>query len=214
MYKFLCLCYNIKNNVFIFLKGNISEESVKRKILAFLLIISFSVAMFSSCGGNRNVFEKFFGSLKKLDLISAKEYVTEDSLDYTEALSSYAFVLSEEQRDTAVLLLGLISFSYSSDKDNDGTIIIDLTYVDFSALVKDVNGLIAIGDKSATYYINEMLQSGRISVQYVKTVSSLAVNVVSDGKEVKIPFGYSGENEDFTSYIGLDTFLRWYSGQR
>lgn len=214
MYKFLCLCYNIKNNVFIFLKSNISEESVKRKILAFLLIISFSVAMFSSCGGNRNVFEKFFGSLKKLDLISAKEYVTEDSLDYTEALSSYAFVLSEEQRDTAVLLLGLISFSYSSDKDNDGTIIIDLTYVDFSALVKDVNGLIAIGDKSATYYINEMLQSGRISVQYVKTVSSLAVNVVSDGKEVKIPFGYSGENEDFTSYIGLDTFLRWYSGQR
>ena len=214
MYKFLCLCYNIKNNVFIFLKSNISEESVKRKILAFLLIISFSVAMFSSCGGNRNVFEKFFGSLKKLDLISAKEYVTEDSLDYTEALSSYAFVLSEEQRDTAVLLLGLISFSYSSDKDNDGTIIIDLTYVDFSALVKDVNGLIAIGDKSATSYINEMLQSGRISVQYVKTVSSLAVNVVSDGKEVKIPFGYSGENEDFTSYIGLDTFLRWYSGQR
>ena len=214
MYKFLCLCYNIKNNVFIFLKSNISEESVKRKILAFLLIISFSVAMFSSCGGNRNVFEKFFGSLKKLDLISAKEYVTEDSLDYTEALSSYASVLSEEQRDTAVLLLGLISFSYSSDKDNDGTIIIDLTYVDFSALVKDVNGLIAIGDKSATYYINEMFQSGRISVQYVKTVSSLAVNVVSDGKEVKIPFGYSGENEDFTSYIGLDTFLRWYSGQR
>lgn len=214
MYKFLCLCYNIKNNVFIFLKSNISEESVKRKILAFLLIISFSVAMFSSCGGNRNVFEKFFGSLKKLDLISAKEYVTEDSLDYTEALSSYAFVLSEEQRDTAVSLLELISFAYSSDKDNDGTIIIDLTYVDFSALVKDVNGLIAIGDKSATYYINEMLQSGRISVQYVKTVSSLAVNVVSDGKEVKIPFGYSGENEDFTSYIGLDTFLRWYSGQR
>ena len=39
-------------------------------------------------------------------------------------------------------------------------------------------------------------------------------NVVSDGKEVKIPFGYSGENEDFTGYIGLDTFLRWYSGQR
>lgn len=214
MYKFLCLCYNIKNNVFIFLKGNISEESVKRKILAFLLLVSFSVAMFSSCGGNRNVFEKFFGSLKKLDFISTKEYLTEDSWDYTEALSSYASVLSEEQRDTAVLLLGLISFAYSSDNDDDGTIIIDLTYVDFSALVKDVNGLIAIGDKSATYYINEMFQSGRISVQYVKTVSSLTVNVVSDGKEVKIPFGYSGENEDFTSYIGLDTFLRWYSGQR
>lgn len=214
MYKFLCLCYNIKNNVFIFLKGNISEESVKRKILAFLVLISFSVAMFSSCGGNRNVFEKFFGSLKKLDFISTKEYLTEDSLDYTEALSSYASVLSEEQRDTAVSLLELISFAYSSDNDDDGTIIIDLTYVDFSALVKDVNGLIAIGDKSATYYINEMLQSGRISVQYVKTVSSLTVNVVSDGKEVKIPFGYSGENEDFTGYIGLDTFLRWYSGQR
>lgn len=214
MYKFLCLCYNIKNNVFIFLKGNISEESVKRKILAFLVLISFSVAMFSSCGGNRNVFEKFFGSLKKLDFISTKEYLTEDSLDYTEALSSYASVLSEEQRDTAVSLLELISFAYSSDNDDDGTIIIDLTYVDFSALVKDVNGLIAIGDKSATYYINEMLQSGRISVQYVKTVSYLTVNVVSDGKEVKIPFGYSGENEDFTGYIGLDTFLRWYSGQR
>lgn len=187
---------------------------MKRKILAFLLLVSFSVAMFSSCGGNRNVFEKFFGSLKKLDLVSAKAYVTEDSSDYTEALSSYASVLSDEQKETAVSLLRFVSFSYSSEKDGDGAVLIDLTYVDFSALVRDVNGLIAIGDKSATYYINDILQSGRLSAQYVKSVSSLAVNIVSDGKEAKIPFGYSGENEDFTGYIGIDTFLRWYSGQR
>lgn len=184
---------------------------MKNRIISCTLALVFVVTSLSSCGGTKDTFENFFIALKKFDIAKAVDCISDSSSDYIDPIVGYVEALSEEQKEIAETLCSYVNYSYIGEQQSGASSYdITLTYVDFASLIKTVEENAAVGTGSASDYIREIIDDGRISGQYTKK-AEVTVFLSDEGK---IPLGHFGVNKDMTRYLGLDTFLRWYSNQR
>lgn len=182
---------------------------LKKKMISGALALVFAVCAFCACGtvSAKASLEGFFVALKKFDVEKMSQCIAEGSIDYFDQISTYSQMLSEEQLDTVKKLCSYIGYS---EKEGEEQGSITLTYVDFSSVMKSVDDSMAIGEQTATEYIAKILDGAGFTSQYVKK-ADVFVFVSESGK---IELGYTSINKDFTRYLGLDTFLRWYTEKR
>ncbi len=171
----------------------------------------FSVFVLTSCTSALDTFEAFFVSVKKFDTKAMGECVDGGSADYFENVSSYAGLLSQEQTEIAKTVFSFVEYTYNSEPSADSkSYDIKLSYVDFASLIDTVEENMAIGTKNASNYIKEIIDNGNLEARYIKK-ADVTVSLSEDGKVI---LGHIGENGELTRFLGLDTFLRWYSAQR
>lgn len=195
--------------LFLLKRSKIGVIFLKKKMISCALALVFAVCAFCACGtvSAKASLEGFFVALKKFDVEKMSKCVAESSSDYFDQISNYSQMLSEEQKDTLEKLCAHIGYT---EKEGEEQGSITLTYVDLSALMRSVDDSMAIGEKTATEYIADILDGAGFTSQYVKK-ADVFVSVSESGK---IELGYTGINKDLTRYLGLDTFLRWYIEKR
>ena len=180
---------------------------MKNKITAlsaFVLCICF---LLCSCGADVSALENLCFAVRDFDLSKAAKYV---GGEYFENILSLAEELTEEQTETAKEIYA--AFSFSDFKETDGVCTFTLSYVDFNELIKAVNNESGAG-ASASESLRDVINSGRLKKQFVKSVSGVKVTLSKENGKVCVPLGRAGVNKDFTAKLGLDTFLGWYALQ-
>lgn len=182
---------------------------LKNKMISCGLALIFAVLALCACGtvSSKASLEGFFVALKKFDVEKMSKCVAENSADYFDQINTYSQMLSEEQLDIVKKLCSHIGYSEKEGEEQGN---ITLSYVDLSSVMKSVEDSMAIGEQSASEYIEKILNSAGFASQYVKK-ADIFVSVSESGE---IDLGYTSMNKDLTRYLGLDTFLRWYSEKR
>jgi hypothetical protein len=150
--------------------------------------------------------------VKDFDIERMSSYTEDNAEKYFENVNSYESALSVEQREIAAELFSRMSFNDITEEN--GYFTVTVKYVDIAALISTVNISLATGTESASHYIKDIIESGRLDTQFIKTKQGVRVTVSETENGAKLILGYSGENKEFTTLLGLETFLRWYSVQR
>ncbi len=186
---------------------------MKNKIIMLACFALCACFLLASCAPKISVLEDYCFAVADFELEKAAELATkEDAEKYFEKVLKYSQNLTEEQRGIAKELYSHMKFTEFAEAE--GYYTVTVKYIDFSALVKTVNDSLAIGTGSASEYLREIIDSGRIKNQFLKTEQGVKVVLAEENGKTRVPLGYSGENARFTALVGLDTFLRWYSTQR
>ena len=186
---------------------------MKNKISALLCCALCVCFLLTSCSAKISVLEDYCFAVASFDLEKAAGLVDEnDAEKYFETVMKYSQRLTSEQRGIAKELYSRMKFT---DFTEDGDVYtVTVRYVDFSSLIKSVNDSLAVGSGTASENLRKIIDSGRIEAQFLKTEQNVKVTLSENDVKTKLSLGYSGENARFTALVGLDTFLRWYSGQR
>ena len=163
---------------------------MKNKISALLCFTLCVCFLLTSCASGISVLEEYCFAVADFELEKAAELAVNDAEKYFETVLKYYNGLTKEQRDIAKELYSRMKFTDFAEDGDAYTVTVK--YIDFSALI----------------------DSGRIEKQFLKTEQNVRVMLSDNDGKTKLSLGYSGENSRFTALVGLDTFLRWYSGQR
>ena len=183
---------------------------MKNKITVLFALFLCVCFIACSCGADVSALENLCYAARDFELAKAANYVSDDE-GYFQTVLSFAEGLTEEQKETAEAVFSQMAFSEFEEKD--GVCTLNVKYVDFSSLIAYVDVAASAG-ASATESLGEILESGRLQKQFMKTKNGVRVTLLKNGGNVLVPLGYAGVNAEFTSLLGLDTFLRWYSLQR
>ncbi len=188
-------------------------DFLKNKIIILVCLALCACFLLVSCAPKISVLEDYCFAVADFDLEKAATLAAEnDAEKYFENVLKYAQNLTEEQRGIAKELFSQMKFTEFTE--GEGYYTVTVRYIDFSALIRSVNDSLAVGTGRASEYIREIIDSGRIKNQFLKTEQGVKVMLTEEDGKTKVPLGYSGDNARFTSLVGLDTFLRWYSTQR
>ena len=185
---------------------------MKNKISALLCFTLCVCFLLTSCASGISVLEEYCFAVADFELEKAAELAVNDAEKYFETVLKYYNGLTKEQRDIAKELYSRMKFTDFAEDGDAYTVTVK--YIDFSALIKSVNDSLAVGTGNASKYLRDIIDSGRIEKQFLKTEQNVRVMLSDNDGKTKLSLGYSGENSRFTALVGLDTFLRWYSGQR
>ena len=188
-------------------------DFLKNKIIMLACFALCACFLLASCAPKISVLEDYCFAVARFDLEKAAECtVSGDAEKYFETVLELSQSLTEEQRGIAKELFSQMKFTDFAE--GDGFYTVTVKYIDFSALIKSVNDSLAVGTGTASDYLREIIDSGRIQNQFLKTEQSVKVVLAEADGKAKLALGYSGENARFTALVGLDTFLRWYSTKR
>lgn len=181
----------------------------------FILLLSLTLVLcfvLSSCGGPLDALENFCFAVKDFDIERMSSYTEDNAEKYFENVKSYEAMLSDEQREVAAELFSRMSFNDITEEN--GYFTVTVKYVDIASIISTVNISLATGTENASHYIKDIIESGRLETQFIKTKQGVKVTVSETEKGSKLILGYSSENKEFTTMLGLENFLRWYSAQR
>ena len=192
---------------------NFGGGYLKTKVTVLCALFIAACFFVCSCGSEVISLENFCFAVRDFDLAKAEKYVADDTEGYFRNVRSLAEELTEEQAKTAKAIYSHMAFSDFAE--DGGAYTVTVKYVDFAALINAVNVESSTG-ASSLETLSEIVESGRLQKQFMKTQSGVRVEYSADSSEStkQIKLGYSGINSDFTRLLGLDTFLRWYSLQR
>ncbi len=187
-------------------------DFLKKKVSLFLAVVFCMVFVLSSCGDPINALENFCFKIKDFDLEAAYAYVNDGADGYFERVLGYEQKLSERQLEIAKELYSHVGFTDITE--TDGVYSVTVKYIDFSALINDVNISLAMGMGNASDHISDIISSGRLKTQFIRTEKNVPVAITEIDGEAKLVLGYSSENKRFTELLGLEAFLGWYSTKR
>ena len=185
---------------------------MKKKVSSFLALALCVIFVLSSCGDPINALENFCFKIKDFELEAASAYVDSGADGYFDRVLGYESELSERQLEIAKELYSYVGFTEITEAD--GAYSVTVKYIDFSALINDVNISLAMGMGNASDHISDIISSGRLKTQFIKTEENVPVVITEIDGEAKLVLGYSSENKRFTELLGLEAFLGWYSTKR
>ena len=184
---------------------------MKKKIKAFFALLLLLCFTASSCGADVSALENLCFAVRDFDLERAEKYTGEDKEGYFGGVLSLAEGLSAEKKETAKAIYSAMTFSKAVEED--GVCTVTVRYVDFKGLTEAVEFEVNTG-ASATESLREIIESGRLQKQFMKTAADVKVTLSKNENGAFVELGYAGENAELTRIFGLDTFLRWYAMQR
>ena len=183
---------------------------MKNKIYTVFLLLLCTCFFATSCGAEISALDNLLFSVRDFDLAKAEKYVS-DADGYFAGVRELEGLLTAEQKGIAKEIYSYVSFSEAVEEN--GTCTLTLKYVDVAELIKSANETLAAGTGSASDYLRDMLEGGTLKNLFLKTEKNVTVVLSEIDGKAAVALGYAGENADLTRFLGLDTFLRWYSLQ-
>ena len=182
---------------------------MKNKLTVLFALFLFVCFAACSCGSEVSALENFCVAVRDFDLAKAEKYVLSGD-KYFENVKSLSEELTDEQRQTVKDIYKNMAFS--DFKEEGGVCTFTVKYVDFDRIIREVETSLNMG-ASADESLREIAASETFQKRFMQTKTGVKVQLEKDGGNVYVSLGISGENAEFTSLMGLDKFLRWYSLQ-